>query len=117
VKPATVIQRVDHNMIALPATEPENCSESTRLRAREERVSSLRKANHDAGSRSTTAKQDCLKAIHDRLEQAAAIARAASACVNNGDPDKAVTIVLDVEQLICEVNTYLNAASLMNRCS
>jgi hypothetical protein len=63
------------------------------------------------------ATRDCLKAIHDRLEQAAAIARAASACVNDGDPDKAVTIVLDVEQLICEVNAYLNAARLMNRCS
>jgi hypothetical protein len=64
-----------------------------------------------------TATRECLKAIHNRLEQAAAIARAASACVNAGDPDRAVTIVLDVEQLICEVNTYLNAASLMTRCS
>jgi hypothetical protein len=64
-----------------------------------------------------TATRECLKAIHDRLERAVAMTRAASACVNNGDPDKAVTILLDVEQLICEVNTYLNAASLMNRCS
>jgi hypothetical protein len=65
----------------------------------------------------TTATRDCLKAIPDRLEQAAAIASAADACANAGDPDRAVTIVLDVEQLICEVNAYLNAASLMNRCS
>jgi hypothetical protein len=60
---------------------------------------------------------ECLKAIHDRLVQAAAIAKAAGACAEAGNPDKAVTIVLDVEQLVYEVNTFLNAASLMNRCA
>lgn len=61
--------------------------------------------------------KECLKAIRERLEQAAAIAKAADACAQAGNPDKAVTTVLDVEQLVYEVNTFLNAASLMNRCS
>jgi hypothetical protein len=64
-----------------------------------------------------TAIRECLKAIRSRLEQALSIAKAAVACAEAGNPDKAVTIVLDVEQLIYEVNTFLNAASLMNRCS
>ncbi len=32
-----------------------------------------------------------------------------------GNIEKAIEIALDVEQLIYEVNTFLNAASLMNR--
>ena len=58
--------------------------------------------------------KECLKAIHDRLEQAAAIAKAADACAEAGNPAKAVAIVLDVERLIYEVNSYLNGADLMN---
>jgi hypothetical protein len=61
--------------------------------------------------------EECLKAIHDRLQKAAAISKAADACAEAGNSDDAVTIVLDVEQLVYEVNTFLNAASLMNRCS
>jgi hypothetical protein len=61
--------------------------------------------------------KECLRAIRERLEQATSIAKAADACAEAGNPDKAVTMVLDVEQLVYEVNTYLNAASLMNRCS
>jgi hypothetical protein len=64
-----------------------------------------------------TAIRECLKAIRDRLEHATAIAKAADACAQAGNPDKAVTIMLDVEQLVYEVNTFLNAASLMNRCA
>jgi hypothetical protein len=53
----------------------------------------------------------------DRLEEAAGIAKAASACAEAGNISKAIEIALDVEQLICEVNTFLNAASLMHRIS
>lgn len=60
--------------------------------------------------------KECLTAIRERLEQAAAIAKAADACAHAGNPDKAVTIVRDVEELVYEVNTFLNAASLMKRC-
>jgi hypothetical protein len=45
------------------------------------------------------------------------IAKAASACAEAGNISKAIEIALDVEQLICEVNTFLNAASLMHRIS
>ena len=44
-----------------------------------------------------------------------AIAKAAETCADVGNIEKAVEIALDVEQLIYEVNTLLNAASLMNR--
>lgn len=55
--------------------------------------------------------------MQDRLEQAAGIAKAASACAEAGNISKAIEIALDVEQLIYEVNTFLNAASLMHRIS
>jgi hypothetical protein len=53
--------------------------------------------------------------MRSRLEEAAGIAKAASACAEAGNISKAVEIALDVEQLIYEVNTFLNAASLMHR--
>jgi hypothetical protein len=58
----------------------------------------------------------CLYLITDRLEQAAAVAKAAQACIAVGHRERAVTIMLDVEQPIYEAKTLLNAASLLNRC-
>jgi hypothetical protein len=60
---------------------------------------------------------DFLKYIRERLDEAAAIAKAAEACAQAGNPEKGATIMLDVEQLVYEVNTFLNAASLLNRCA
>lgn len=59
--------------------------------------------------------RDFIKEIRTRLDQAAAVARAAEACVEAGSPEQAVTIVLDVEQQLYEATTLLNAASLINR--
>ena len=56
-----------------------------------------------------------LTEMRQRLDQAASIARAAEACADSGNIEKAIEVVLDVEQLIYEVNTFLNAASLMNQ--
>ena len=56
-----------------------------------------------------------LNGIRERLEQAAGIAKAAEACVEAGDPEKGIEVVLDVEQLIYETTTLLNGASLINR--
>ena len=56
-----------------------------------------------------------IKEIRERLEKAAGIARAAETCAEAGNLDKAIEIALDVEQLIYEVNTFLNAASMMHR--
>ena len=56
-----------------------------------------------------------LAEMRERLDQAAGIARAAEACANAGNTAKGIEIALDVEQLIYEVNTFLNAASMINR--
>jgi hypothetical protein len=53
--------------------------------------------------------------MRQRLDQAAGIAKAAEACAKAGNIQKTIEIALDVEQLIYEVSTLLNAASLMNR--
>jgi hypothetical protein len=51
----------------------------------------------------------------DLLEQAISIAKAAEACAESGNAAKGIEIALDLEQLIYEVNTLLNAASMINR--
>jgi hypothetical protein len=61
--------------------------------------------------------QDFLKCIRERLDEAAAIAKAAEICAEAGKLNRAVTIVLDVEHLVYDVNTFLNAASMINRMS
>jgi hypothetical protein len=53
--------------------------------------------------------------MRERLDRAAGIARAAQTCPEADNIDKAVEIALDVEQLIYEVNTFLNPASMINR--
>jgi hypothetical protein len=55
--------------------------------------------------------------MQQRLDQAVGIGSAAEACAEAGNIGKAIEIALDVEQLIYEVNTFLNAASLMHRIS
>jgi hypothetical protein len=57
-----------------------------------------------------------LSAIRERLDHAAAVARAAECCAQAGHPDQAITIILDIEQPLYETTTFLNAASLINRC-
>ena len=56
-----------------------------------------------------------LTEMRERLDKAASIAKAAKACADAGNIEKAIEIALDVEQLIYEVNTFLNAASMMHR--
>jgi hypothetical protein len=56
-----------------------------------------------------------LQHMQENLEGAAAIAKATNACAEAGNPEKAIEIALDVEQLIDEAGTLLNAASLLNR--
>ena len=61
--------------------------------------------------------QAYLAEIQQRLDDAGGIARAAQACAASGNVEKGIEIALDVEQLVYEVNTLLNAASLINRIS
>lgn len=56
-----------------------------------------------------------LKELRRRLDEAARVARAAEACADIGNTDKAVEIVLDIEQPIYEAGKLLDAASLINR--
>jgi hypothetical protein len=58
-----------------------------------------------------------LDEIRQRLDEAASIAKAAQACADSGNTKQGMAIALDVEQLVYEVNTLLNAASLINRIS
>ena len=52
--------------------------------------------------------------MRERLERAAGIAKAAETCAESGNLEKAIEIALDIEPLIYEVSTLLNAASLMH---
>jgi hypothetical protein len=56
-----------------------------------------------------------LAELRQKLEEAAGVAKAADACCESGSSAKAVEIAPDVEQLIYEAGTFLNAASLLNR--
>ena len=56
-----------------------------------------------------------LNEIRGRLDKAAGIGRAADACAGAGFHDKGLEVALDMEQLLYEATTLLNAASLINR--
>jgi hypothetical protein len=56
-----------------------------------------------------------LAEIRQRLDKATSIAKTAQACADAGNVKQGGAIALDVEPLVYEVNTLLNAASLMNR--
>jgi hypothetical protein len=71
-------------------------------------------ARHDPHTLEITIKFD-LKQMRARLEKAATIAKAAEACADFGDVEKGIEVALDFGQLIYEVNTFLNAASMINR--
>ena len=57
----------------------------------------------------------CLGEIHKRLSEAAEIAKAAEACALTGRVAEAITVSMDIEQLIYEADRLHDAASLMNR--
>lgn len=58
---------------------------------------------------------NCLSEISERLVAANAMAKGALVCAEEGNQQAALRIALDLEPLIHEANTLLNAASLMNR--
>jgi hypothetical protein len=59
--------------------------------------------------------QGYLTEIRSRLDKAAGIGRAADACAGAGFHEKGLEVALDMEQLLYEATTLLNAASLINR--
>ena len=56
---------------------------------------------------------DFLKTMSAKLDNAVQIAKAAEACANVGNPQKAIEIIMDVEQLMFDANTLLNGAGLL----
>lgn len=58
-----------------------------------------------------------LREIRQRLDEATGIAKAAEACANSGQVNKAVEVSHDIEQLSYEASRLLDAASLLNRLS
>lgn len=55
--------------------------------------------------------------VHNKLSEAARIAKAAEACVQNGAIVEGVEVSMDIEQLIFEAGRLEDAASLLNRLS
>ena len=58
-----------------------------------------------------------MREIRQRLNEAAGIAKAAEACADSGQVDKAIEVSHDIEQLAYEASRLLDAARLLNRLS
>jgi Fe-S oxidoreductase len=58
-----------------------------------------------------------LTEIHSKLNEAARVAKAAKACAQAGRVAEAVTVSMDIEQLIYEAGRLQDAVSLLNRLS
>jgi len=59
----------------------------------------------------------CFAEISNRLADAARIAKAAEACALAGSIAEAVTVSMDIEQLLYEASRLQDATSLLNRLS
>jgi len=67
----------------------------------------------DAISVDTTVKTS-LALVRAKLEKALRIARAAEACAVSGRTGKGMEVALSLEPIVYELNTLLNAASMIN---
>jgi hypothetical protein len=56
-----------------------------------------------------------LRAMRAKLEEAAAVARAAEALAADGQPRRAVMMALDVEPLAVEANSLLQGLAVLSR--
>ena len=56
-----------------------------------------------------------LTEMRAHLERAAGIAKVAEAFTVSGNVQKGIEVALDVEEIIYEANTFLNAAGMINR--
>jgi len=103
-------------MLGKSCNEKQDCSGFARLRRHGKHVWCQQKelAAMDAQLVETPIKT-YLTEIRRRLDKAAGIGRAADACAGAGFHEKGLEVALDVEQLLYEATTLLNAASLINR--
>jgi hypothetical protein len=67
--------------------------------------------NTEIGAITTTT----LSTMRAKLEEAAAIARAAEGCAADGQAGRALTIALDVEPLALEANRLLQGLAILSR--
>jgi hypothetical protein len=58
-----------------------------------------------------------LTEIHSKLNEAARVAKAAEACALAGSVAEAVSVSMEIEQLIYEAGRLQDAVSLLNRLS
>ena len=68
----------------------------------------------DAVALNTTIRAN-LADVRARLEKGLRIAMAAEACAVSGRTRKSTEIALGLEAIVYELNTFLNAASMINR--
>jgi hypothetical protein len=57
----------------------------------------------------------CIVTMIDRLVEAASLAATASVLIGEGDDERAFEIALEIEPLLHEANTVLQAASILRR--
>jgi hypothetical protein len=103
-------------MLEIARNEQHDCSGFARLRRSGKHVLASAKelTPMDAHLVEATIKA-YLTEIRNRLDKAAGIGRAADACAGAGFHEKGLEVALDIEQVLYEATTLLNAASLINR--
>jgi hypothetical protein len=65
----------------------------------------------DAQMREATTKS-LLREMRQRPDMSASLAKGAAACADAGTVDKGLAVTVDIEQLVYEANTLLNASSM-----
>jgi hypothetical protein len=68
----------------------------------------------DAISLDTTVKTS-LALVRAKLEKGLRIVKAAEVCLGSGRPRRAIEVALGLEEIVSDVNTLLNTASIINR--
>jgi len=68
----------------------------------------------DANSQDTTVKTS-LALVRAKLEMGLRIAKAAEGCSGSGRTGKAIEVARGLEEIVSDVNTLLNAASIISR--
>src|SRR5262249_22487948 len=91
-----------------------DCSHSARLPAHGKHVWRRKEPPMDAISLDTTVKTS-LALVRAKLEIGLRIARAAEVCSGSGRPRRAVEVARGLEEIVSDINTLLNAASIINR--
>src|SRR6266581_850476 len=103
-------------MLRIGGNEQHDCSTFARLRRSRKRVWHRQRELTPMDAHLVEAAiKTYLTEIRNRLDRAAGIGRAADACAGAGFHEKGLEVALDIEQLLYEATTMLNAASLINR--